>query len=224
MKINATKIVQLSMAISVLLMSGLAKEAEARSRKFSCPLPDKKSCMSTVDVYNATNTIALPELDMEQPKRRNRARPQPPVNLVETVAGNPVDVPPRCCEPTNTEVTIKGDTLAVASPVVSAQAAASVPANDLVVRTSRKEPFREPAQVMRIYIAPWEDESGDLHMGGYVFSEIVPRKWSVGTRQAESNEGFRLLTLSQTNGPNRDAAHDAQTSTGNATAQAGRTD
>ena len=39
---------------------------------------------------------------------------------------------------------------------------------------------RLPAKVMRIWIAPWEDSRGDLHAPGYLYTEVEPRRWSVG--------------------------------------------
>lgn len=41
-------------------------------------------------------------------------------------------------------------------------------------------PVLEPAKVMRIWIAPWEDSKKDLHWPSYLFTEIQPRKWSFG--------------------------------------------
>lgn len=41
-------------------------------------------------------------------------------------------------------------------------------------------PLRTPARVLRIWIAPWEDDQGDLNHPGYRFTEIEPRRWSVG--------------------------------------------
>lgn len=41
-------------------------------------------------------------------------------------------------------------------------------------------PLRTPARVLRIWIAPWEDDQGDLNHPGYLFTEIEPRRWSVG--------------------------------------------
>lgn len=51
---------------------------------------------------------------------------------------------------------------------------------DLLLPRSRDPiPLRVPAQVMRIWLAPWEDENADLHASGYVFTEITPRTWSL---------------------------------------------
>ena len=41
-------------------------------------------------------------------------------------------------------------------------------------------PIRTPAQVMRIWIAPWEDSDGDLMVSNYVFTELEPRRWMIG--------------------------------------------
>ena len=41
-------------------------------------------------------------------------------------------------------------------------------------------PIRTPAQVMRIWIAPWEDSEGDLMVSNYVYTEVEPRRWMIG--------------------------------------------
>ncbi len=41
-------------------------------------------------------------------------------------------------------------------------------------------PIRTPAKVMKIWIAPWNDKNGDLHVPAYVYTEIEGRKWQVG--------------------------------------------
>ena len=52
-------------------------------------------------------------------------------------------------------------------------------------------PIRTPANVMRIWIAPWEDKDGDLIASGYVFTEIEPRRWQIGMRG--TNKTGRIL-------------------------------
>ncbi len=49
-------------------------------------------------------------------------------------------------------------------------------------------PIRTPAQVMRVWIAPWEDSRGDLHAPGYLYSEIEPRRWTLGAPPAGNGE------------------------------------
>jgi len=41
-------------------------------------------------------------------------------------------------------------------------------------------PVLRPAHVIRIWFDAWVDQKGDLHMPGYVFTEITPRRWSLG--------------------------------------------
>lgn len=42
-------------------------------------------------------------------------------------------------------------------------------------------PSRAPAQIMRIWIAPWEDAAGNLHGASHVFTEITPRRWQLAS-------------------------------------------
>jgi len=55
------------------------------------------------------------------------------------------------------------------------------------------DPVRAPAQVMRIFVAAWEDDTGSLHMPSTIFTEIVPRRWKVGSPTIQSSAGFRLF-------------------------------
>ena len=57
-------------------------------------------------------------------------------------------------------------------------------------------PLRTPAVVLRIWMAPWEDTDGRLHVPGYTYAEIEPRRWSIG--QDEPTGGKRLQPLRTT--------------------------
>lgn len=46
--------------------------------------------------------------------------------------------------------------------------------------TDLARPVRVPAQVMRIWIAPWIDSKDDLHFPSYLFTEVQPRTWTFG--------------------------------------------
>lgn len=41
-------------------------------------------------------------------------------------------------------------------------------------------PVREAPEVMRVWVAPYNDENDDLHWPSYVFTEITKRRWSIG--------------------------------------------
>lgn len=54
-------------------------------------------------------------------------------------------------------------------------------------------PIRTPAQVMRVWIAPWEDDNGDLVVTGYLYTEIEPRRWVIGEPHAQPQPSLRPL-------------------------------
>jgi len=61
-------------------------------------------------------------------------------------------------------------------------------------------PVRTPSEVMRIWIAPWEDETGDLTMESLVYTEINKRRWVVGEKlgdAATASSFFRVETQKQ---------------------------
>lgn len=64
------------------------------------------------------------------------------------------------------------------APAISTDA--SVAATTPAVPTVKPVPVRTPAKVMRVWIAPWQDESDFLHGSEYVFAEVEGRKWSLG--------------------------------------------
>ena len=49
-------------------------------------------------------------------------------------------------------------------------------------------PVRTPAQVMRIWVAPYEDVEGDFIVSGHAYTEIEPRKWTLGVKDVKSAE------------------------------------
>ncbi|MDV0844946.1 MULTISPECIES: type IV conjugative transfer system lipoprotein TraV [Gammaproteobacteria] len=61
----------------------------------------------------------------------------------------------------------------------------------------RPIPIRTPAQVMRIWVAPWEDTNGDLIVTGYVYTEIEPRRWVIGDGTPENEPVLRPLQTVQ---------------------------
>ncbi|WP_207461835.1 type IV conjugative transfer system lipoprotein TraV [Azospirillum sp. SYSU D00513] len=72
-------------------------------------------------------------------------------------------------------------------------------------------PIRTPAVVMKVWVAPYSDGNGDLHMPGFVFTEIEPRKWQVGMpdTSAANSHVFQPLSAQPVNTPsvqNRPAA------------------
>ena len=80
------------------------------------------------------------------------------------------------CAPTQ-----DGSSVAAADRVEpDAQETTDVISGPVLPRPEGPVPIRLPAQVLRVWFAPWEDAHGDLHAPGYVYTEVVPRRWSLG--------------------------------------------
>jgi len=56
-------------------------------------------------------------------------------------------------------------------------------------------PLRSPSEIMRIWVAPWEADSGDLNMSGYVFTELRPRRWQVGPQAIGGSNGLKPIEV-----------------------------
>ena len=69
---------------------------------------------------------------------------------------------------------------AAGQPSVSGSKISQPPQQQPVPKIDDPTPIRTPAQVMRIWIAPWEDSDGDLMVSNYVFTELEPRRWMIG--------------------------------------------
>jgi len=148
-------------AFAALVLAGCASSGG----KFACPHPDGVSCMSSIEIYEATN-VGFPAGSGRSSQERT--------------PGNPA----------NHRVGADGDSLRLAAPssapAANGAALSLAQSDHLDVSTRRtrgaEEAMRMPARVMRIYVSPWTDEAGDLHMPGYVFTEIVGRRWTIGVQ------------------------------------------
>ncbi|MND27418.1 Type IV conjugative transfer system lipoprotein (TraV) [compost metagenome] len=99
---------------------------------------------------------------------------------------------PRPVKPDEAKANSEEETPAVATnttgsgdPVIDTYVAPRLP--------DRPIPIRTPAQVMRIWVAPWEDTNGDLIVTGYVYTEIEPRRWVIGDGTPENEPVLRPL-------------------------------
>jgi hypothetical protein len=73
--------------------------------------------------------------------------------------------------------------------------------------TPTQIPTRAPAQIMRIWIAPWEDTAGNLHGASHVFTEIAPRRWQMASIPgAPAGTVLTPLQLEPRNTPKSDPA------------------
>lgn len=55
-------------------------------------------------------------------------------------------------------------------------------------------PLRTPAEVMRVYVRPWESKDGDLYVPGYLYTEIEARRWMIGDKAVDHSEKITVLS------------------------------
>lgn len=60
---------------------------------------------------------------------------------------------------------------------------------------NRPVPIRTPARVMRIWVSPWEDTVGNLNVPGYVYTEIEPRRWTIGSTPPTASPTLQPLQI-----------------------------
>jgi hypothetical protein len=49
-------------------------------------------------------------------------------------------------------------------------------------------PILRPPRIARIWISPWIDSSGDLHMESFIYTEIEGKKWVIGDEAPETTQ------------------------------------
>jgi len=99
-----------------------------------------------------------------------------------------------CASTGSVESAGEGSTAATPAVAIADGKDPALTAVALLPRPEGPVPLRTPAQVMRVWIAPWEDSRGDLHAPGYLFTEITPRRWSLATPH-EPLAGRRITPL-----------------------------
>ncbi len=160
-----------------VVAGGLAGCAVGSSR-FSCPgMPQGVRCANVTDIYELTNTVDRIEATAEDPLGDDaeraadaRAAQRFPVEAGEAAAAGDSPASRRPTRPTGAR------TGWVQPP-----------------RVDRPTPVRTPAQVMRVWMAPWEDTRGVLHVGGYHFVEVAARRWTIGG--PVEGESSRVFTI-----------------------------
>lgn len=142
-------------ALPAALLTACMSTGPAR---FSCETANEPHCMSLPDVYDATNHAATVEEGIAAAASETRSS-----------RGS------RRTSSAGTSQDVYGGAGIVAND--GALSLAPSPDPGLPILDGA---VRLPAKVMRIWVSPWTDESGDLHMPGHVFTEIEARKWAIG--------------------------------------------
>lgn len=148
----------------VATVSGCSSMLSVGSPEYGCSgLPEGVQCMSARDVYAATNDGHVPAPLVKEDKKSKKEAKQ---------------------EAEEKKVTLIRDGDGRDS-VVDNYVTPNLP--------DKPVPIRTPAQVMRIWVAPWEDTNGDLITTGYVYTEIEPRRWVIGEPEMLKSPSLKPL-------------------------------
>lgn len=155
--------------------------------QFACPkAPQGSPCMSAIDAYHASDN-GLPAAHADTVSIAGQHEHPAPV----------MRGPRRGMGPRGHTASATHEAEHQAAPVREREAATPAPALGPMLRAlDTPRPIRTPAKVMRIYIAPWVGKDGDLTMPTYVFTEIEPRRWTIGeTMPSETAPRFYALQV-----------------------------
>ena len=155
-----------------LAVIGLLGLGGCATTHFQCPTPTGVACMSAPQIYGLTNA--------------------PGKAGIEAAEGDMRDSHGHLIHPKEHDGVVS--TTDLTADAVNAQPVTPLPKPGDVI------PIREPARVMRIWIAPWQDASGNLHMASRVYTEIAPRQWSVGIHADQAMQPHSFFPLQVTNG------------------------
>lgn len=67
----------------------------------------------------------------------------------------------------------------------------------LMAAPSSGVPIRKPPQVLRVWVAPWEDDAGDLHDQSYFYTQIAPGKWVIEASRKQITTKYKPVYASK---------------------------
>lgn len=152
---NMTRIATSLVAVACAALAGCSTLNTAGHEQFACDETD--NCPTPFEVYNQTNVT---------PTQVKNGRTPESWKVEKRGKGD---------EKSQTAMEIENLRLDLVSVAPSSQA--MVPADPAA------RPLREPSQVMRIWIAPWIDQTDNLNWPGYIYTEVTKRRWSYGEQE-----------------------------------------
>jgi conjugal transfer pilus assembly protein TraV len=76
------------------------------------------------------------------------------------------------------------------APLPTMPAAAKLSPRDMDAPNSGM-PIRQPPLVLRVWVAPWEDEAGDLHDQSYFYTMVHSGKWMIDANRTRISGQFK---------------------------------
>jgi len=175
-----------AIATVCLLFAGCASVLNtAGESEFSCPgLPNGVLCKTPAAVYKSTHG-ELPVSDFDTAI----GAPAIASSLPSTVNDVPLPVHP-------------GDG-ATKTPMQPSTAMMAIQGAGgfMAARKGDPRPVREPAKIVRIWIAPWIDRDDNLHLAQLQYTEVAPRTWTIGKDEIKSGSGYVIPHIAFTEIP-----------------------
>ncbi len=171
---------------SISMVSGCAGLGVGEP-EFACKgYPDGLRCMSSQDVYKLSDRSTYKE-DIARVAATQGGDPEKGINRLPGdkgyVEGDEEFTDEETSEPKEVEARV-GLRREILDPYIP----------QVVPRPTKETiPLRTPAKVMRIYVAPWESNTGDLNVPSYVYTEIEPRRWMIGNKPIVVNRSIKPL-------------------------------
>lgn len=154
--------------VAVAALSGCA----SGSGKFACPAQSTGyGCKSTLEVYEITSRPGVYDARAKTAPTRTARRDR--ATRARTINTHGVGITEQAMA---LQAPVQQDMGAFIAPASLSLG----PAPTAHMAHDSDAVARLPAQVMRIWVAPWTDERGDLHRPSHIYTEIVARRWAVG--------------------------------------------
>jgi conjugal transfer pilus assembly protein TraV len=165
------KLINISILVALSSLTGCSTLGLGES-DYSCKgRPNSPTCMSARDVYQATNY---------KDSVADYSEHDEAVETVNEYDELSDDFYEDDFSETNNDVVQKENTKL--PPVIKSTEKTEMIASQsqYIPRMIGALPVRSKSHVMRIWVAPFEDKTGDLHAPGVVYTEIEGRRWTIG--------------------------------------------
>ncbi|MCD8338590.1 MAG: type IV conjugative transfer system lipoprotein TraV [Burkholderiales bacterium] len=203
MKTIALSLIACSSAMFLTGCGGLTGFANAHTDFACADISGKPSCKTISDIYNEDNSINTGSRNAREEEAKGKFIP----------ASNKEEKCPGGCTKSNI-LTASGEavqTSAISTPlekvVVKTKAAGSAEIEEVAVSIGQEAypspvdyaviapavPWRKPETILRVWMAPFTDQNGDLHDQRYLYVKVVEASWSAPAldEMAKARSPFR---------------------------------
>ncbi len=175
---------QISLVVSAFAMAVAGCSSYSgldAGNKFACKAPDGVTCLSVSGIYANAKEKNLPGQKRADEGRGDDEKlevARPPDRVVHRAYGDPIN----------------SVALAGATPKTSPK--------DMSAPNSGP-PVRTPERILRVWLAPFEDQEGDLHDQKYFYVTVTNGAWTIEANRVNIRSNFqRVQPLSRNNPAN----------------------